>query len=168
VVAGGFEQQGIREMIHFRCPRPHCQAVYQVEDAMAGRKLMCPNCRGRVLVPAAPAGRPAQDGPARPGEGKEWFYERDGESRGPVRESDLKTLVADKRLGPDNRVWTEGMEQWQPAGDILPLLFADPDTLLARAQGSARRWKIISIVLACALVALVLADLAVAYVLRFR
>src|SRR5262249_22671261 len=43
-------------MIHFACPA--CRKVLKVEDQGAGRKISCPRCGQRLLIPAAPAPPP--------------------------------------------------------------------------------------------------------------
>jgi len=48
-------------MIGFNCP--NCTRSFQVEDAMAGRTLSCPDCRSQVTVPGTAA--PAGGGPAK-------------------------------------------------------------------------------------------------------
>jgi DNA-directed RNA polymerase subunit RPC12/RpoP len=46
-------------MIRFGCPR--CKAVLEVQDRRAGDKVPCPRCGQRILVPDAPAPRPAPE-----------------------------------------------------------------------------------------------------------
>lgn len=48
-----------------------------------------------------------------------WFYSRDGEKRGPVSFTDLRAKAKDASLNPRlDLVWTKGMDEWKPAGDI--------------------------------------------------
>jgi len=48
-----------------------------------------------------------------------WFYSRDGEKRGPVSFTDLRAKAKDASLNPRlDMVWTKGMGEWKPAGDI--------------------------------------------------
>ncbi|NMC19774.1 MAG: DUF4339 domain-containing protein, partial [Thermogutta sp.] len=61
-----------------------------------------------VLLQAADA-MPAQLGPE-----VVWYYERDGNQNGPVPASQLAQLIANGVVGPDNRVWRDGMGDWQP------------------------------------------------------
>lgn len=53
-------------MIRFNCPT--CQRAFEVPDSVAGRKAVCKNCRGDLIVPAAVAGvvdpTPASSRPA--------------------------------------------------------------------------------------------------------
>jgi hypothetical protein len=49
-----------------------------------------------------------------------WFYERSGESIGPVTEAEFSRLVADGSIGPATLVWREGMTNWQPQAELLP------------------------------------------------
>lgn len=48
-----------------------------------------------------------------------WFYSQKGERFGPVTFPELKTLAAGTELSPRNDVvWTHGMADWAPAGEI--------------------------------------------------
>ncbi len=48
-----------------------------------------------------------------------WFYSRDGEKRGPVSFTNLRAKAKDASLNPRlDMVWTKGMVEWKPAGDI--------------------------------------------------
>lgn len=56
----------------------------------------------------------------------DWYYTQNDERRGPVSFSRLKTMAADGWLGPDELVWSAGMETWVPARDAEGLF---PNTL---------------------------------------
>jgi len=43
-----------------------------------------------------------------------WYYEREGSQNGPVPASQLTGLIAKGIVGADNRVWRDGMADWQP------------------------------------------------------
>ncbi len=112
-------------MITFECPK--CITSQQVEDHMQGTKLPCKKCRQRLQVPLPPelqtmlARLPATTTPAPPSSpAKEWHYEHKGQTCGPVREADLKTLVVEQKLSPSDRIWSEGMSGWQESGAVLP------------------------------------------------
>ena len=48
-----------------------------------------------------------------------WFYSRDGEKRGPVSFTELRAKAKDASLNPRlDLVWTKGMDEWKPAGDV--------------------------------------------------
>lgn len=48
-----------------------------------------------------------------------WFYSREGERIGPVTFADLRIKVAESSLNPRlDMVWTQGMAEWKPAGEI--------------------------------------------------
>lgn len=48
-----------------------------------------------------------------------WFYSRDGEKHGPVSFTDLRAKAKEASLNPRlDMVWTKGMDEWKPAGDI--------------------------------------------------
>ena len=62
-----------------------------------------------------------------------WWYEQDGQQAGPVTAAAIARLVAEGRLGPEHRVWRDGMGGWAPLGTVAELAPA-----LAGARGPAR------------------------------
>lgn len=57
-----------------------------------------------------------------------WHYEQNGQQHGPVTDERLKELAASGEISPDNRVWKQGMEQWERAGAIKGLFPKDSKT----------------------------------------
>lgn len=55
-----------------------------------------------------------------------WFYQRETEQIGPVGFDELRRLADTGAITRDTLVWSEGMEQWQPASTIENLFFAPP------------------------------------------
>ena len=47
-----------------------------------------------------------------------WYYSDGRNKFGPVPEGELQNLVSSGEITPDHLVWTEGMEDWQPARDL--------------------------------------------------
>lgn len=48
-----------------------------------------------------------------------WFYTREGERIGPLTLADLRVKAAEAGLNPRlDMVWTQGMAEWKPAGEI--------------------------------------------------
>lgn len=48
-----------------------------------------------------------------------WFYSREGERIGPVTFSELQIKAKESALNPRlDMVWTQGMAEWKPAGEI--------------------------------------------------
>jgi hypothetical protein len=48
-----------------------------------------------------------------------WFYSRDGERIGPVAFAELRAKAMNSELRPrTDMVWTQGMAEWKPAGEI--------------------------------------------------
>lgn len=48
-----------------------------------------------------------------------WFYTREGERIGPVTFSELRVKAGEAALNPRlDMVWTQGMAEWKPAGEI--------------------------------------------------
>ncbi|MDP0490150.1 MAG: DUF4339 domain-containing protein [Verrucomicrobiota bacterium JB023] len=52
----------------------------------------------------------------------EWFYSTSGEQSGPVSGAQLQQLALTGEINAETPVWTEGMENWLPAGQIENLL----------------------------------------------
>lgn len=47
-----------------------------------------------------------------------WFYEANGEPKGPVSESRIKFLMRSRQIGPATLLWTEGLGDWTAASGI--------------------------------------------------
>ena len=72
-----------------------------------------------------------------------WHCVVGGQQYGPVDETTLAQWAQEGRLKATDSVWSEGMAQWQPAGTVLPNLFAalsaapPPPPMAAGQPGSA-------------------------------
>jgi len=64
----------------------------------------------------------------------DWFYEVDGEERGPVDFDELRRLCRVEKIHPDDLVWSEGLEDWTPARKVEGLL-----TRKERGRAAPRR-----------------------------
>lgn len=69
-----------------------------------------------------------------------WFYTREGERIGPVNLAELKIKAGEAALDPRlDMVWTKGMAEWKPAGEIEGLFerrgASEQKEDLARAAG---------------------------------
>jgi len=47
-----------------------------------------------------------------------WYYADGGERQGPFDDRAFQQLVQQGTVGPDTMVWTEGMGDWQPYGEV--------------------------------------------------
>jgi hypothetical protein len=54
-----------------------------------------------------------------------WFYASEGQQHGPYPEVQLREFIARGTVTADTLVWTEGMVNWQKAGEIPGLLSGD-------------------------------------------
>ena len=61
---------------------------------------------------AAKASLPARDDDS--AETIAWYYEHEGRSCGPASPSEIARRIASGELGPEKRVWRDGMEYWRP------------------------------------------------------
>lgn len=55
----------------------------------------------------------------------QWFWEREGEQKGPVSSAELKSLAKAGEVTPATLIWKEGLGDWRPAGKLRGL-FDDP------------------------------------------
>jgi hypothetical protein len=53
---------------------------------------------------------------------RSWFYASEGQQHGPYPEAQLRDLIARGAVQSDTLVWSEGMTNWQKAGDIPGLM----------------------------------------------
>lgn len=54
---------------------------------------------------------------------KQWYCHMGGRQYGPISEDVLRTWVAEGRVGPADRLWSEGFSGWTPAAAAAPALF---------------------------------------------
>jgi hypothetical protein len=54
-----------------------------------------------------------------------WFFASQGQQQGPYPEAQLRQFIASRVVTAETLVWTEGMANWQKAGDV-PGLFSGP------------------------------------------
>ncbi len=78
---------------------------------------------------------------------RQWHYVQDGQSVGPIPESEMLKMLTEGRLRGDTLVWTESMTDWTPAGRIetfhnhlagLPLVVVPPQPPLRGRAEAAR------------------------------
>ena len=51
---------------------------------------------------------------------------KNNEQYGPFTANEMKQLVDGNEINKDTLVWREGMEEWQPVNQVMPLLFMPP------------------------------------------
>src|SRR5450432_2606224 len=66
-----------------------------------------------------------------------WFYASGGQQHGPYPEVQLREFIARGTVTADTLVWTEGMVNWQKAGEIPGLLSGDFGLPAAPQAGGA-------------------------------
>lgn len=57
---------------------------------------------------------------------RSWFFASRGQQQGPYPEAQLREFIANGKVTAETLVWTEGMANWQRAGDIPGLLAGVP------------------------------------------
>ena len=115
-----------------------CQHSFHVNDQWAGKRIKCPQCQGKVEVPAADGADPLSDfmqwaggGGAATNTGVEddvkWYLQTfSGKQYGPV---DRRLLDYWLRLGAvsaRSQVLREGDTQWRWASELYPQLAGPP------------------------------------------
>ena len=50
-----------------------------------------------------------------------WYYEQQGEAKGPVAAHDIRMLLQFKEVTPETLVWAEGMQGWAPLNSVPEL-----------------------------------------------
>src|SRR5262245_8990943 len=61
------------------------------------------------------------DTPSASGPSTGWWYNSNGEAKGPISEQELLRLLANRTVGPKSLVWKEGMESWQQVDQVNAL-----------------------------------------------
>ena len=64
-----------------------------------------------------------------------WFFASQGQQQGPFPEAQFRQLIATGKVTTETLVWTEGMANWQKAGDVPGLLAGGGATAMPRAGG---------------------------------
>jgi len=49
----------------------------------------------------------------------QWYCQAGAQRYGPVSEEELRSWIAQGRIRPEDHVWTEGMANWAPAGQVF-------------------------------------------------
>jgi hypothetical protein len=100
--------------------RQHAAKRLDVHDNALGVDTRSPN----VLTAAGPAGYlPSDPAPAVVSttpllHEKDWYYEEDGETRGPVSPTAIKDLIHTRRIGITTLVWNEDLTDWVKIGSV--------------------------------------------------
>ena len=66
---------------------------------------------------------------------RSWFFASQGQQHGPYPEAQLRQLIAAGTVSAETLVWTEGMANWQRAGDIPGLLAGGGPPAMPRPGG---------------------------------
>ncbi|THD46691.1 MAG: DUF4339 domain-containing protein [Bradyrhizobium sp.] len=67
--------------------------------------------------------------------GRSWFFASQGQQQGPFPEARLRELIAAGAVTAETLVWTEGMANWQRAGEIPGLLAGTNPPAMPRSGG---------------------------------
>jgi GYF domain 2 len=131
---------GAAPMIDFGCPR--CGTQQRAPDSAAGKEASCARCGQRLRVPEA---QPLQAVLVEPEAAPttiagQWFYALGEKQYGPVNWAELQRMAAEGQLSKEDRVWSEGMVNWQDAGTV-PRLFPT-EAPRPRPQPAKKRKKV--------------------------
>jgi len=61
--------------------------------------------------------------PPPPPHQSKWYIAKNGETKGPYSENDLKNLISSGEVDESTYVWKEGFENWKKAKEAIPNLF---------------------------------------------
>src|SRR5437660_11937585 len=112
---------------------PHCQVLFHIDDANAGRQVACRACGNPIRIPGV-----------RPKEAV-WYYTRDRKSLGPVPFAQRAELARTGNLAPEELVWQVGWRlgpkrQAETGASRRPLAWRQPRPALSRNRmGTAAR-----------------------------
>lgn len=114
---------------------PGCQTTYRCPAEKAVTVFNCDTCGQHVQIPA-PAGQvntASDDGNDANSDqtAQAWWYESDGERCGPFTQQQLLDAVKKERVRADTFVWSDGMDDWQPAHKAFTDQFDDPNEATA-------------------------------------
>jgi hypothetical protein len=56
----------------------------------------------------------------------QWYYAQGDQQLGPISDAEIKRLVAEGKVRPQDEVWCEGMPDWKAAGDVRELFRERP------------------------------------------
>ena len=116
--------------IAFQCDC--CQHTLRVPDAVAGKRIRCPQCREVLRIPAVsprhepglPGAVAADPNPPKAEEIELWKLKtRDGNSYGPVSREELDKWLAEGRITGECQLKQRG-QAWQWASEVYPELGA--------------------------------------------
>ena len=65
-----------------------------------------------------PQSKPCPEPPSEPSADSPWWYEANDEPAGPVSLENLRDLIYAGSINMNDRVWTQGMNDWRPLGDL--------------------------------------------------
>jgi hypothetical protein len=91
---------------------------------------VAPNRSGEARVSDKDEGLPPRTS------NRSWWYGKNGSEFGPVDQATLQQMLASGNLGPDDVVWTDGMNQWGSARQT-PGLMPISGSLLPASGGAA-------------------------------
>jgi hypothetical protein len=78
-----------------------------------------PQLAATMAAGPAAAAAPAADQAASPA--REWYYESQGKTCGPVSDKQLVALARQRAITTATLIWTESLQDWKPAGSVRPL-----------------------------------------------
>ncbi len=67
---------------------------------------------------------------------QQWWYEFNGEQKGPVQDDEILKLIHHAILKNESLIWTQGFEQWKPI-KITKFAIYSKDTFPPPLQGEA-------------------------------
>ena len=95
---------------------PHCGRVLKAGEQDAGKRVNCPACKKAFLAPKT-LSKPKGPPPVATSD-RVWHLHVDGRNDGPYTADALIEQVKTGKIGTQTLAWKEGMDDWQPLGQI--------------------------------------------------
>ena len=124
----------------FKCPK--CRETVLAPPSLAGTSFPCPKCG--VYVPQWPVPTTLVNRSAKPTEPAVWYYLTNNQKRGPVTESQLRSLIESGMVRATDHVWWQGWPSWVVIWSVpglLPRSHIEPPPLPVAIESPIARDK---------------------------
>ena len=109
-------------MIRIECDA--CGREQEFSASQAGQKVEC-ECGQELIVPPpadpAAADSSPDEAPPPPDPAAKWYYSAEGEARGPLPLADMRELVLQSQLGPQDKVYGPNTGDWKEVKEVPEL-----------------------------------------------
>jgi len=68
-----------------------------------------------------------------------WYLSKDEQTHGPYSEADMEKYIGEGLISAADQVWSQGMEQWLPAGQVFPAHYASTPVYSNKSKANSHR-----------------------------